>query len=165
MSVLCLPLPNGRGVRRREPVTILYRPLGLLCYALKPFSNWRSSLKVGLVLNIVIVVINIVLLMVAAARQEFPRTSIFSGDCSVMNSRSIGLALFVNIASPFCLGSANAAAQCLMAPTKHDVVEAHQSGKALEIGVISLHNLKFIPTTRRVLCVLLLPGSLPLHLL
>lgn len=55
--------------------------------------------------------------------------------------------------------------QCLSAPTRKEVDEAHAKGKWLDIGVPSVRNLTSIPKLRLGMWVGLGLTSLPLHLM
>jgi len=67
--------------------------------------------------------------------------------------------------STLLLGASNFAMQVLAAPTREEVDRAHSKGKWLDIGVPSLHNVRYISKTRRNIYLLLCLSSIPLHLL
>ena len=55
--------------------------------------------------------------------------------------------------------------QCLTAPTRTDIDEAHAKGRRLDIGILSVRNLGSIGVKRVLLWSLLGLSSVPLHLL
>lgn len=76
-----------------------------------------------------------------------------------------GIHLAINALSTILLSSSNYCMQCLSAPTRKELDNAHSKGKWLDIGVMSTRNLRGIATKRVVLWWLLGISSLPLHLL
>ena len=87
------------------------------------------------------------------------------GDCDETKRLDLWLHLLINILSTLLLGASNYGMQCLSAPTREEVDVAHSEGRWLDIGVPSIKNLASIAPYRRILWVLLLLSSIPLHLL
>jgi hypothetical protein len=73
--------------------------------------------------------------------------------------------LLINALSTILLSASNYTMQCLSAPTRSEVDDAHSTGKWLDIGVPSVRNLGRIARKRVILWWLLGASSLPLHLL
>lgn len=55
--------------------------------------------------------------------------------------------------------------QVLNAPTRQEMDRAHATGQWLDVGILSVHNLRKISRNRAALCLVLAASSLPLHLL
>jgi hypothetical protein len=87
------------------------------------------------------------------------------GDCKDVKYLNTGLHVIINIFSTILLSGSNYCMQCLSAPTREDVDQAHAKGKWLVIGVPSFRNLMRISGKRFLLWSLLIISSLPLHLL
>jgi len=71
----------------------------------------------------------------------------------------------INILSTLLLSASNYCMQCMSAPTRKEVDEAHAGRKWLDIGIQSLRNVSKIEKKRGVLYCLLAFSSIPLHLL
>lgn len=90
---------------------------------------------------------------------------LFEGDCDRARKINSGLHLLINALSTVLLSSSNYCMQCLSAPTRNDIDIAHARGKWLDIGVLSIRNLRRIAKKRVMIWSLLGLSSLPLHLL
>jgi hypothetical protein len=66
--------------------------------------------------------------------------------------------------STILLASSNYAMQCLSAPTRTELDQAHTKTQWLDIGILSFRNLTQIKTVRMLFWLLLGVSSLPLHL-
>lgn len=75
------------------------------------------------------------------------------------------LHILINIMSTVLLTSSNYAMQVLCALTRQEIDRAHGLGQWLEIGLVSLRNLRSIERKRAVLWCLSVVSSAPLHLL
>lgn len=110
--------------------------------------------------------INLVVTILSSARKK--DGILFDGNCDRARKLNSGLHLLINVLSTVLLSSSNYCMQCLSAPTRKEVDDAHSKGKWLDIGVQSVHNLRMIYNTdrkRAVVWFLLGISSLPLHLL
>ncbi|KAF0320340.1 hypothetical protein GQ607_012436 [Colletotrichum asianum] len=85
--------------------------------------------------------------------------------CSETKAINTGIHVVVNILSTILLSGSNYCMQCLMAPTRSEINEAHAKQEWMDIGVHSIRNLWRIRWKRRVSWLLLMISSLPLHLL
>jgi hypothetical protein len=92
-------------------------------------------------------------------------TTIAKGDMKRITTISTAYHVLINILSTILLTSSNYAMQILCAPTRQEVDRAHARGQWLEIGIMSIRNLRHIDRRRAVLWVLLAISSAPLHLL
>ncbi|KAJ9636341.1 hypothetical protein H2199_008016 [Coniosporium tulheliwenetii] len=73
--------------------------------------------------------------------------------------------VLINILSTIMLTASNYCMQLLSAPTRDEVARAHRHGQGLDIGIISLRNLRYISKRRTALWLSLALSSIPLHLL
>ena len=86
-------------------------------------------------------------------------------ECGVVDSWSIVLHLVINGLSATLLGASNYTMQCLAAPTRQDVDEAHEDDEWLDIGVPSIRNILIgVARSRAVAWCLLALSSTPIHL-
>lgn len=92
-------------------------------------------------------------------------STVYEGDCHVVNQWSLGLHLVINALSSLLLSASNYTMQVLNAPTRTDCDRAHAKGDWLDIGITSLRNITRITRPRRVLWILLGLSSVPIHLL
>lgn len=92
--------------------------------------------------------------------------NLFHGDCKQAYQLNTWSHLAINVISTLLVAGSNYCMQCLTAPTRTDVDQAHSQMKWLDIGVpSSWRNIAAIDATRRILWVLLVLSSLPLHLM
>lgn len=146
--------------------------------------SWRDGLQgcrfgifSGALITTLVFLINLITTAVIASRGDAAlpnsggkyslrkRAVLYQGDCGTTNRLDIGIHLLINILSTLLLSSSNYAMQCLSAPTREEVDQAHRKRKWLEIGAPGLRNLKSIGRDRLALWFVLLLSSLPLHLL
>jgi hypothetical protein len=86
-------------------------------------------------------------------------------SCASIKSLNTGLHVLINALSALLLAGSNYCMQCLAAPNRQQVDEAHRSGRWLDIGVTSLRNLFRLGWVNLSLWVVLGISSVPLHLL
>ena len=91
--------------------------------------------------------------------------TLHQGSCSTAANTSTTIHIAINILSSLLLGSSNFCMQCLIAPSRSEVDQAHANGRSLDIGVSSIRNLKWIHWQRILVWSILAVSSLPLHLL
>lgn len=90
---------------------------------------------------------------------------ISSGECDELLSASTKIHISINAMSTILVAASNYNMQCLTAPTRTEITEAHRRRRYLEIGGQSLRNLAYIPRWKLLLWSALLLSTLPLHLL
>ena len=90
---------------------------------------------------------------------------LFNGSCTKIRPLNVGVHLLINILSTVLLSGSNYCMQCLSAPTRKEIDEAHKRRIWLDIGVPSIRNLRRISGRRAFLWWILGLSSLPLHLL
>ena len=88
---------------------------------------------------------------------------IYRGSCKKMENINRWVHLCINLLASLLLGASNYVMQRLSAPTRKDVDNAHQKHVWLEVGMNSVRNLLHIPWTRKILYLVLLAFSLPIH--
>ncbi|OGM43322.1 hypothetical protein ABOM_008718 [Aspergillus bombycis] len=86
-------------------------------------------------------------------------------DCDHIHSLDSRLHYALNVIATVLVGASNYNMQCLTAPTRRQVDQAHAQRKWLDIGVHSMRNLSFIGKAKLALWLALLVSTLPLHLL
>lgn len=86
--------------------------------------------------------------------------------CTRAKTIDTGMHVLINVLSTVLLAGSNYCMQCLSAPTRRQIDEAHRAGRWVDVGVQSVRNLVFAVSGRNALLwVLLSLSSLPLHLL
>ncbi|KAF4810173.1 hypothetical protein CGCSCA4_v011023 [Colletotrichum siamense] len=75
------------------------------------------------------------------------------------------LHIVINIISTILLCGSNYCMQCLVAPTRGELDQAHAEKRWLDIGTPSIRNFRRISWRKKLLWTLLAISSLPLHLL
>ncbi|KAF6828995.1 hypothetical protein CMUS01_08354 [Colletotrichum musicola] len=72
--------------------------------------------------------------------------------------------VIINILSTILLAGSNYCMQCLMAPTRPEIDDAHARQSWLDIGILSVRNFWNKPWKKKIIKILLSFASLPLHL-
>ena len=91
--------------------------------------------------------------------------TIYKGDCAQTRRLNSGLHAVINILSTLLLGCSNLCMQLLVAPRRAEIDKAHRKFIWLDIGVLSVRNLKYIGRARLCIWVILGLSSVPLHFL
>ena len=134
---------------------------------LKRYSGWRfgslvACWEVGICLTL-----NLIFLICALAVSH-PQDGIgilFEGSCPKVKNIDTWLHVLLNGLATALLGASNYNMQCLASPNREEVDQAHAKSIALDIGIQSIKNLRYISRKRAFLWALLALSSLPLHLL
>ena len=133
--------------------------------------RWRDGYHMGLVgcmaTAACVLILNCSLTIAAKAKHDIEGVYgiLQQGDCNKTKRLDLWLHFLINVLSTLLLGASNYTMQCLSAPTREELDNAHMQGRWLDIGVPSIRNLASIAPSRRVLWILLLLSSIPLHLL
>ncbi|KAE8395465.1 hypothetical protein BDV23DRAFT_194168 [Aspergillus alliaceus] len=134
--------------------------------------NHLHGWRVGAVASCILVGICLCLNVVATiyVRQKYPPNSndlgiMQEGTCSQIRSVDSRLHYALNVIATVLVGASNYNMQCLTAPTRAQVDQAHAKHRWLDIGVHSIRNLSFIGWPKAGLWLVLLLSTLPLHLL
>jgi hypothetical protein len=119
-----------------------------------------------LVANIILTIIAVVLAHSKYGSGEFGYAPVYQGKCSVAKNSATGIHLVINILSTIMLGASNYCMQCLAAPSRSEVDEAHGKRAWLAIGIPDIAHLVLrAPARRRRLGIVLLATSFPIHLM
>lgn len=130
-------------------------------------KGWRAGVAASAIMTTVILVINLTITVWASLqfRVNDGIGNAYIGDCSVVNTWSTVLHVFINGLSSALLGASNYTMQCLTAPTRKECDIAHAHQDWLDIGVPSVRNLGRIRLSRRIAWGLLALSGIPIHLL
>jgi hypothetical protein len=90
---------------------------------------------------------------------------LMEGDCKKVRSYDSKIHYAINVIASVLVCASNYNMQCLTAPTRKEVDKGHAKGIWLDIGINSIHNLRYISLGRVVFWLALLMSTLPLHLL
>jgi hypothetical protein len=139
----------------------------------KPWSTgllgkgWRPNILLGSILAFVVFSFNlgVTIFTTVSKRDANGRRILFQGDCERAGQVNTAIHFVINGLSTILLGGSNYGMQCMSAPTRKEVDQAHASRYWLDIGVLSLRNLSRISARRRFLWFLMAMSSVPLHLL
>ncbi|KOC13760.1 hypothetical protein AFLA70_67g003421 [Aspergillus flavus AF70] len=148
-------------------------PLPLLKREIEPGQEWlRGAMLCAwgtasiLALNVIITIIAVGVGYSGQSEDKyFTYAELYQGDCSVTGNWTTGMHVVINILSSALLAASNYVMQCLSAPSRADVDEAHSRRQWLDIGIISTRNLAVMDNKRKALWGLLLISSLPIHML
>jgi hypothetical protein len=129
--------------------------------------GWRFGVTGWAVAVIVTLFINIGLSVFVGYRRGFNKGigTLLQGDCSKIIAYDTGAHLIINVLSTLLLSGSNYCMQCLSAPTRREINNAHKRGILLDIGIPSLRNLVALDSWKVLMWILLGISSLPLHLL
>ncbi|MCJ1288792.1 hypothetical protein MMC34_000321 [Xylographa carneopallida] len=131
------------------------------------FSGWRKGVSTAAITTSVVLCIYFGVAIWAGTKTgtQDGIGILYEGICSNSSQINTGLHLVINILSTLLFGAGNYTMQCLSAPTRAEVDQAHRQGLWLDIGVPSVRNILRIGKGRALLWALLGLSSLPLHLL
>lgn len=102
----------------------------------------------------------------ARGRQDLENTSVlFRGSCRGAEAVVMGAHLAINVLSTLLLGASNYCMQIVSAPTRRDIDRMHAKGRVLDVGINSAWNVLAFDVRRKVIWVLLLLNSTPMHLM
>lgn len=129
------------------------------------FSGWRGGILAASVSSGTVLLINIIFTAWAAAKSGsgVQVGTIYAGECAVVSATDSRLHIAINVMGTILLGASNFTMQCLTAPTRKQVDEAHAKGKYLDIGLPSPKNLR--GWKKKILFTLLVLSTVPLHFL
>lgn len=138
-----------------------------LSHLLSSHSGWRVAIICSAASAAAVLLLNVIFIVVVAAGSGFDGGNgvLFDGSCTKVRSINTVAHLVINILSTILLSASNYTMQVLTAPSRDDIDRAHQQSKWLDIGVLSLRNLKHNGRARFWLWLGMLLSSVPLHLL
>ncbi|KAF2772931.1 hypothetical protein EJ03DRAFT_149640 [Teratosphaeria nubilosa] len=73
----------------------------------------------------------------------------FTGHCTLVSRLNTGIHVVLNILTTAFLGAGNYCMQILVAPSLSEIDQAHRDGVSLDIGVHSVHNVRYMGADRR----------------
>lgn len=89
---------------------------------------------------------------------------LYAGDCDTVKQLGRWTHLLINVLSTKLLSASNYCMQLQTAPTRMEFDKVHEKGDWMDIGILSLKNLRHISRGRQVIWVLLVLSSVPIHL-
>jgi hypothetical protein len=129
--------------------------------------GWKFGVTGWVAVVIMTLFINIGLSVFVAFYHGFDKGigTLLQGECSKITAYNIGAHLTINVLSTLLLSGSNYCMQCLSAPTRREINNAHERGLTLDIGIPSSYNLGVLDPWKFLMWMLLAISSLPLHLL
>lgn len=128
-------------------------------------KGWRFGVLMCGVSALLVFTINLSSFIWSIVRHGLGRRdgmqTLFEGDCTTASKLNTGIHFLINALSTILLSSSNYCMQCLSAPTRKELDDAHSKGRWLDIGVMSTRNLRSI-ATKRVASLSTCCSSLPL---
>lgn len=163
-STPLLKQKNGQNLSKNGSLSVSMRRL---------YSRWRRMhrYRFGVLfcagLSATVFFINSILTIWAWKRfgVNFGVGFIQRGNCDQTKKLSQWLHLAINVLGTALLSASNYTMQCLSSPTRQDIDKAHAQNRWLDIGILSVRNLRTITWKRIILWWLLAVTSLPLHLM
>ncbi|KAF2630691.1 hypothetical protein BU25DRAFT_334721 [Macroventuria anomochaeta] len=132
------------------------------------FHGWRMGVLLGTCVSAFVLLCNIAVVVVGSQTGSgYDRdgvATVMEGNEATVSRWNTVCHIFINALSTVLLSASNYTMQVLNAPTRQEMDRAHTSGKWLDIGLLSVHNLRIISLKRAALCLILAASSLPLHL-
>lgn len=132
-------------------------------------QGWRFGVACCAVVVFVVLILNLALTVSGVT--QFRDTiedgvgTAYEGSCDVVNGWSIGLHLVINALSAVMLSASNYTMQCLNAPTRKEIDDAHSARNWLDVGIPSMRNIFRVGRLRALLWCVLALSSVPIHLL
>jgi len=151
-----------------KPSSRRFRVIGNIQRRLMDKWSWKAGLYMGFYASLLVLVGNFVLLLVGCLSYGGIVNGIGTvaqGTPEEMQRLGTRYHILINILSTILLTSSNYAMQILCAPTREEIEKSHKQGKWLDIGLMSIRNLRHVRRTRAILWCILAFSSMPLHLL
>lgn len=124
------------------------------------------GLSAVLCINIILTTIAAILAYARNNAQGFISAPVYQGKCSLSKHWATGLQLLINILSTAMLAASNYCMQCLVAPSRKDIDNAHRERTWINIGIPDITGFLFtVKGRRKWLGIILLLSSLPIHLM
>ncbi|KAM3068658.1 hypothetical protein ACMFMG_011181 [Clarireedia jacksonii] len=126
--------------------------------------QWKSRCFIASVFMGSVLIIHVVFMIWAARRSggEANIGIIYQGECATVDNMSMGLHILINVIAMIATTASLCGMYFLSSPTRQEVDEAHARGRSLDIGVLSVRNLKTLK--KKALFGVLMISSLPIHL-
>ena len=129
--------------------------------------GWHLGTTGWTALAILALIINTALTIAVATTYGFQDGvgTLKQGDCNCIQRNNTAFHVVINVLSAALLAGSNYCMQCLSAPSREEVDRAHEQGVALDIGIPSLTNFKYLRISKLISWLLFAFSSLPLHIL
>ncbi|KAK1641312.1 hypothetical protein BDP81DRAFT_504648 [Colletotrichum phormii] len=131
-------------------------------------SRWRQAASYFAIAAFSTFLINLIFTLWASIQK---RDTISDGvgilldtNCSTIRMLNTGIHILINVLGIILLAGSNYCMQCLVAPTRPEIDDAHARQRWLDVGVASVRNFRSITWKKKIVWVLLAASSLPLHL-
>ncbi|KAF2971938.1 hypothetical protein GQX73_g1523 [Xylaria multiplex] len=137
-------------------------------------ASWRirlSKRNKALLLQIALITLTLTtnVVLVVYASLKYPTRDgvglIYAGNCDTVHTSNRYIHLLINVLSTGMLSASNFCIQLQVSPTRADVDRVHEHNSWLDIGILSIKNLKYISRWRLASCIVLALSSLPIHLI
>lgn len=133
------------------------------------FYGWRMGVLLGVCVSTFVLLCNITVVVIGgrteAGYDQNGVSAVMMGSEATISVWNSVCHIFINVLSTVLRSASNYTMQVLNSPTRQEMDKAHRIGKWLDIGLLSIHNLRIILKKKAVLCLILASSSLPLHLL
>lgn len=133
----------------------------------KFFGGAKRTLRSFLFAAIVVLVINVSWLGAAVATYGIKDGfgTIQRGKCDAVTNTNNWLHFLINVLSTLLLTASNSFMAVYCCPSRKEVDTAHRRGKFLQVGNLSIGNLRGIAKRKGLVVVVLALSSIPFHLL
>ncbi|KAI1121369.1 hypothetical protein F5Y10DRAFT_288509 [Nemania abortiva] len=131
-------------------------------------ESWRRTAWFNVLFVFVVEIVLTTLLIISLSRKGssiLTSTILYEGRCDNSTRLNLLLHLLINLISTGIATSANYFMQVLSSPSRAEINQAHAKARALDIGVPSLHNIRFVSRLKSASWLVLLLSSAPIHLL
>lgn len=134
------------------------------------WTGWRVGALFNVVLLTFCLLVEVIMLIVAVQTDEGAGSPldgvVYSGDCATISRITDPVALLINILATIMIASSNYIMQCLCAPTRQELRNAHHSfNRYLRVGISSPVNVAHVSGWRALMWWLMALTSIPVHLL
>ncbi|KAI2464484.1 hypothetical protein F4781DRAFT_71556 [Annulohypoxylon bovei var. microspora] len=130
-------------------------------------KGWRRTGFINVILTFTCGIILLVCLIISLKRpgSYFNGTTIiYEGSCNDVSKLNDALHLFLNLLATGVLASSNFFMQVVASPSREEIDKAHAFLYSLDIGILSIKNIRFISYFKRTFWLGLLLSSLPIHI-
>ncbi|PYI07679.1 hypothetical protein BO78DRAFT_428803 [Aspergillus sclerotiicarbonarius CBS 121057] len=126
--------------------------------------TWMTGLI--LAINLILIIVALVLAYRRKTNQgQFQKAELYIGQCTRSSHWATGLHVAINVLSTILLGASSYVMQCLGAPSRTDIDLAHAKSQWLDVGTFSIRNFRVMDRRRKILWLLLLVTSTPIHMI
>ncbi|RAH64743.1 uncharacterized protein BO66DRAFT_415656 [Aspergillus aculeatinus CBS 121060] len=138
-----------------------------------PGQEWMQGALLCAYIATAIASVNFIFILIAmgigyskrTTAHSFSRLRLYHGHCNRTSHWATAIHIIINLFSTALLAASSHAMQCVGAPTREDVDQEHKQRRWLDIGVVSWRNFRIMNPKRKVLWLLLLLSSTPIHML